>query len=131
MGDLRLICVDPAQVAEIWPYARHLIKTAIETTELSAFEPIEREVLEGKQLLWLAWNGQSIEAAAVTALVRPICILTACSGYQRERWLSLLDQIEKYAKDEGCKAMRIFGRKGWERVLDGYRIEHVVLEKVL
>lgn len=130
MGDPRLICVDPVRVSEFWPYAGPLIRAAVEQTNLSIFEDIEKQVLAGEQLLWLAWSGQ-IEAAATTHLCRNVCTLTACSGHQRERWLPLFEVIEKYAKDEGCHTMRIYGRKGWQRVLDGYRVEHVVLEKKL
>lgn len=126
-----LICVNPKRIDEIWPHAKHLIRAAIEQTELSAFEDIESAVLDGKQLLWLAWNGKHIEAAATTQLYNRVCILTACSGYQRERWLPLFERIEKYAGDEGCTRMRIYGRRGWERVLDGYRAEYVILEKAL
>lgn len=130
MGDTRLVCVDPARVGEFWPFAAPMIRAAIERTNLSAFEDIEREVLGGEQLLWLAWSDR-IEAAATTHLSHGICTLTACSGHHRQRWLPLFETIEKYAKDEGCSAMRIFGRRGWERVLDGYRVEHVILEKGL
>ena len=125
-----LCCVDPKDVAQIWPLARDLIRAAIDRTGLSDFADIEREVLTGDQLLWLAISDR-VEAAATTHLSRGVCTLTACSGHQRERWLPLFSRIEKYAKDEGCSAMRIYGRKGWERVLDGYRVEHVVLEKGL
>lgn len=127
-----LVCVDPKNVHEIWPHARQLIKTAIEHTGLSEFQDIECDILSGDQLLWLAISDH-IEAAAATHLIKtsgkPVCILTACSGSQRERWLPLFAQIEKYARDEGCKCVRIYGRKGWERVLTGYRVEHVILEK--
>ena len=130
-----LVCVDPCRVDEIWPHAKHLIRSAIEKTNLSDFDDIERDVLGGKQLLWLAWNGKEIEAAATTQLVgvncKPICVLTACAGHHRERWLPLFEKIEKYAKDEDCSTLRIYGRKGWERVLDGYRVEYVILEKKL
>lgn len=129
---MQLICVDPQRVNEFWPHVGGMIRVAIEATGLGEFEPIEREVLDGKQLLWLAWNGTHVEAAATTQLVKPgVCVLTACSGHQRERWLPLFAKIEQYARDEGCSTMRIYGRKGWERVLDGYRVEHVVLEKNL
>jgi hypothetical protein len=127
-----LVCVDPKNVHEIWPHARQLIKTAIEHTGLSEFQDIEYDILSGDQLLWLAISDH-IEAAATTHLIKtsgkPVCILTACSGSQRERWLPLFAIIEKYAKDEGCKCVRIYGRKGWQRVLHGYRVEHVILEK--
>lgn len=125
---VELVSVDPGRIDELWPHAKHLIRAAIEHESLSDFEHIEREVLDGKQLLWLAWSGE-IEAAATTQLSGKVCVLTACSGYHRERWLPLFAKIEQYAKDEGCSTMRIYGRKGWERVLDGYRIEHVILEK--
>lgn len=107
-----------------------MIRAAIERTELGDFEYIEENVLSGNQFLWLAVSDH-IEAAATTHLSRNVCTITACSGNQRERWLPLLAKIEKYAKDEGCHTMRLGGRKGWERVLTGYRVEHVILEKAL
>lgn len=125
-----LICADPKEVALVWPYAGPMIRVAIERTDLSDFTDIEKDVLAGDQLLWLAISDH-IEAAATTQLSRNVCTLTACSGHQRERWLPLFARIEKYAKDEGCRAMRIYGRPGWERVLDGYRREYVILEKAL
>lgn len=125
-----LICVAPDEVSKIWPYAGGMIRAAIERTDLGEFSELEKDVMAGDQLLWLAVSDH-IEAAATTQLARGVCTLTACSGHQRERWLSLFAKIEKYAKDEGCKAMRVVGRKGWERVLSGYHVEHVVLEKSL
>ena len=127
---MQLICVDPARVGEFWPHARDLIRAAIERTKLSEFADIETDVLSGDQLLWLAWSDR-IEAAATTHLSRDVCTLTACSGYDRDRWLPLFEKIEIYAKAEGAITMRIYGRKGWLRVLNGYRVEHVILEKSL
>lgn len=129
-----LVCVDPARIDEVWPHVRDKIRAAVERTELSNFADIEADVLTGMQLVWLAWDGREIMAAATTQLVKPrdkVCVLTACSGYDRDKWLPLFEQIEQYAKNEGCTRMRIYGRKGWERVLDGYRVEHVVLEKAI
>lgn len=129
-----LVCIDPANIEQNWPYARLLIKAAVERTNLSEFADIEKQVLSGDQLLWLAISDH-IEAAATTHLIKtsgkPVLIVTACSGHQRERWLPLFARIEKYAKDEGASRVRIYGRKGWERALNGYRAEYVILEKEL
>lgn len=125
-----LICVSPFDVAKTWPLAKDMIRAAIERTGLSEFADTEKDVLEGRQLLWLAISDH-VEAAATTQLSPGVCTLVACSGHQRERWLPLFARIEKYAKAEGCKTMRLYGRKGWERVLSGYRVEHVILEKTL
>lgn len=125
-----LICIDPATASESWPLARGLIKSAIERTDLSDFDYIEREVLAGNYLLWMAISDH-VEAAAVTQKASNVCTLVACAGHQMERWMPLRVRIEKYAKDEGCRCVRIIGRRGWERVLDGYHVEHVILEKAL
>lgn len=125
-----LVCVDPKNIQQFWPLARDRIRVAIETTGLSPFAETERQVLAGEQLLWLAWSG-SIEAAATTHLSDNVCTIVACSGHYRDRWISLRDKIEAYAKAEGCKRMRLYGRKGWERVLTDYRVEHIVMEKAL
>jgi hypothetical protein len=129
-----LICVDPARVHEFWPYAKSFIRLAIARTDLGSFESVERDVLSGDQLLWLAWEDQ-ILAAATSRLAdngnRKVCEIVACSGADRDRWLPLIRQIEDYAMKEGCSSTRIIGRVGWERVLDGYRREYVILEKRL
>jgi hypothetical protein len=122
-------------VDRVWPHARGIIKRASDKTGLGDFAQQEREILSGLQLLWLASDGQTIEAAATTQLVnengRKICVLVACGGKDRARWLPLLDGIEDFARKEGCAEMRIYGRKGWERVLSGYRSRYVILGKEL
>ncbi|CCE04134.1 conserved hypothetical protein [Bradyrhizobium sp. STM 3843] len=88
-------------------------------------------------MLWLALGGDSnavaIDAVAITSLqltdAGKVCVITACEGRGMGRWLPLIAGIEAYAKAEGCKRMRIFGRKGWLRVLQGYRQRHVIMDK--
>ncbi|VIO77386.1 hypothetical protein [Bradyrhizobium ivorense] len=91
--------------------------------------------MSGRSLLWLAWDALTIQAAAATVLINSevgkVCVITACGGVGMKRWLPLLDGIEAYARDEGCKRVRIYGRKGWMRVLEGYREKHVILDKDL
>lgn len=134
-ASVELICVDPARVHEVWPHAAGLIDRAVRRTGLNHTRDIADDVLSGAGLLWLAWNGAAIEAAATTALIETdtdkVCILTACGGHGRDRWLPLLARIEAYAKDEGCACVRIYGRRGWQRLLDGYSLKHVILERAL
>lgn len=130
-----LVCVDPKRVNEVWPLAKGFIEAAAKRTGLTEFCDIEDAVLCGDELLWLVWNGENVEAAATTQLVarldKPVCVLTACGGDNMSRWLPLLEQIETYARNEGCSCVRIYGRKGWSRVLENYAVKHVVLERPL
>lgn len=102
-------------------------------TGLSDFQEVEDSILDGDALLWLAWDGERIEAAASTILQKAngnlSCVIVACGGNDMGRWVGLIEQIETYAKNEGCSSTRIIGRAGWERVLKNYRRSHVVLER--
>lgn len=132
-----LVCVPPERVHEFWKLASHLIKGAMDRGGLTEFSDVEASVLDGNSatLLWLAWDGEKILAAAVTELSsfnnECFCTIVACGGYGKGEWVHLIDGLEKYAREEGCRAMRIWGRRGWERELEGYGIARVMLQKDL
>ena len=130
-----LVCVDPKQIKRVWPHAAHLIKSAILRTGLSDFKEVEDSILDGDALLWLAWDGERIVAAASTTLEkandRKSCTIVACGGDDMSQWLGLIEQIETFARNEGCQCVRITGRKGWLRVLDAYKSEYVIMEKAI
>ena len=130
-----LVCVDPERVREVWPHVSALLKAACYRTRLNAFADIEADILAGRSLLWIAWNGSRVESAAATILINSeigkVCIITACGGSDMKRWLPLIDQIETYARDEGCRRVRIYGRKGWLHVLEGYEERHIIMDKEL
>jgi hypothetical protein len=136
---MRLLCVDPARIHDIWPHVRDLIHAAMKRGDLGAFEPVEASVLAGDALLWLAWDGERIAAAAVTEIAetewRKVCVVVACGSRRRpagfDGWLPLLEGIESYARAAGCAAVRIMGRKGWARVLASYTAKRIILEKDL
>jgi hypothetical protein len=132
---LQLVCVPPDNAAAIWPHVRALIYAAMKRGDLSSFRPVEASVLAGDALLWLAWDGTHIQAAAVTELHqtewRKVCVVVACGGAGMRAWIPLLDGIEAYARAAGCTAVRIMGRKGWMRLLGDYRVKRIVLEKDL
>jgi hypothetical protein len=103
--------------------------------DLGRFDDLENDVLSGGALLWLAYSQPIIEAAAVTQIIltekSKVCMLQACGGSCLERWIGLIDPIEKYAKQQGCQCVRLMGRKGWSRVLENYRETKIVLERRL
>lgn len=88
----------------------------------------------GKAQLWIAWNGEDCEAAAITQLIERksgrACHMIACGGRDMRNWLGVLDEIEAWAKSQGCNAMRIpQARKGWARMLPDYDTTGVILSK--
>jgi hypothetical protein len=134
-ASVELVCVDPKRAHDIWPHISHLIRRAVTRTNLSHSADIEYDVLHGGGLVWLAWDGRTIKAAATTTLIETdadkVCVVTACAGEGMPVWLPLLGEIEAYAKAEDCACVRIYGRKGWARVLKNYHIAHIILERAL
>src|SRR5215510_10982481 len=131
----RAICVDPARLAETWPLVAPFIRRAAERDDRSDVSRIAQDLRDGTALLWLAWDGKAVCAAAVTQLNvandRKFCTITACGGRELKRWLSLIGALERFAIEEGCTSVRINGRRGWARVLSDYRLHSIVLEKEL
>jgi hypothetical protein len=134
-----LICIDPARIAEFWPHVGPLIAAALRRGRITDIAEVAHAVFVGEALVWIAWNGRAIKAAAVTQLSTVdgtrFCTVVACgtggSSGDRSEWLPLLEGLERYARQESCKAIRIFGRRGWERVLPDYKPARVLLEKEL
>jgi hypothetical protein len=132
---IQCICIDPAHVSRVWPLVAHLIRAAMRKGRISEFADVEAAVLAGTQLLWVAADRRAIWAAAVTQLSRAngekFCTIVACGGRERARWLPLKAELEKFAKAEGCTAIRIHGRRGWAREFPDYRLTRILLEKEL
>ena len=70
-------------------------------------------------------------SAPSSLLERKTGVNALVAAVDRREWLPLLGALERYARAEGCKAMRIFGRRGWERLLPDYKPARVLLEKEL
>lgn len=126
-------CVDPRLVHHVWPLVEPLLRSATERTGLSLFDSLKDGILNGPDLLWIAVRDGEITAACSTSLQLTdggkVCVITACGGKDIEQCGPSLEMIEIYAKAEGCTRVRIYGRKGWQRVLTGYHATHVILDK--
>ena len=105
---------------------------------ISEFAVVERGVRAGTMLLWIAADTRTILAAAVH---RDSAALDGerlqhhrglrYGKAQRARWLPLRSALETFARAEGCRAIRILGRRGWARALPDYKLTRILLEKEL
>jgi hypothetical protein len=131
--ELNLLCIYPPKVDEFWPYAAPLLKAACDRCGEWSIGEIKREIEKGA-LLWIVWNGEELKAACVTRLVEikgeKICQVLACGGHD-EDWRTRFEEIEDYARNEGCAKAQIQGRKGWARLFSDYELAWVTLEKRL
>ena len=134
----QLICVAPHLVDAVWPHAVALIDSALRRSDsdLTAAH-IKAKIDAGRSYLWIIWNG-SLLGSGTTEVVRlengrRICVITTCAGRDHHIWERVLDDIERYARNEGCDAVRFHGRMGWVRRLKhrGYAQPYVIVERKL
>lgn len=129
-----LACVDPDIVHLVWPKVSGWLRDAMRRGGLGSFEVLENSVLSGGALLWVFMDGQ-IKSATVTQVGvgegGKVCEILACGGADVLSDLQFIGKIETYARNEGCRAVRIMGRRGWVRALKEYKQTRVVLEKEL
>src|SRR5512139_4333773 len=128
---MKLLRVDPRWVAAVWPLFRDSFEKPIKKFGVSDFADIERDVLEGRDQLWVAYE-DSVKGAVTTALVGDACEIVVGAG--KIECLPLLEVIEQYGRKQNKRVMRVIGRKGWLRVLKHYKAvgtmgEAVVLER--
>jgi hypothetical protein len=133
---VKLICVPPWQAHEFLQLAYRHIEAAIERVGLSDLHVTVSDVLSGRSLLWLAVEDHGLVlGAGVTAIEQApngkVCVIVAWGSDEQSRCDPLLSTIEQFARDEGCVAVRLYGRTGWQRRLADYRVKAVIMERSL
>jgi hypothetical protein len=128
-----LFLVPQADADEVWILAEPYIKAGCEQGE-AVPEELLRAVLDGDAHLWIAFSDHC-EAAAVTKIMRAphglVCLLDAFGAESLERVRHLTPKVGEWAKKQGCVALRIYGRLGWQRVMKDFTPRWVAMDKKL
>ncbi len=121
------------EIPSIWPHVVDHIKRAIDRGSDYTLEQIFDGLITRDFQLWTS-QSETIEAALVTAIqddaTGRFCLLLAAGGENMDAWLDFIGVIEEWARDHNCHEMRIYGRRGWAKVLD-YDICFTKMRKTL
>lgn len=99
----------------------------------SVFQALDR----GQYQLWtIIGPGGLVYAAMVTEILQYVggaktCMLLLLGGTEMRRWIHLIEEVEQWAREEGCSQLEIHGRRGWKRMLKQYTQPFIVLRKEL
>lgn len=129
----RLLCVAPADIEAAWPIAAPMIDAAYAALDEPMPEDLLPWLMAGKGFLWVLIDRETkIIAAGTTSLIRGraglVCRAVTCGGSGGD-WETVITEIERYARAEGCYKVKVDGRRGWGRVLPGYDPVCVTFEK--
>lgn len=134
-----IVQVTPDHAAAMWGALAPLFERVTRHTN-GCYEPADvlREILNGTQTLWVAWDEKrnALDAAMTTSLAtyprRKACRVLYISGGNMKAWLGeFIETVERYARDNGATLLEGFFRPGWARVWPGSRTCGVNLVKDL
>ena len=77
--------------------------------------------------LWIAWS-ERILCACVTQIEiskrKRFLTILFIGGEKMELWLEYMNLMIDFAKANECDEIRVFGRKGWGRVLNSFGFDN-------
>ena len=124
---MRLVGIPSHEVGGIWPAVRDLVKIAADMSGgRHSIETVKAATQDQRQQLWCVVNDTGPRPRIVAVLITEIkvcdtglklCELVLLAGRQRDKWIHLIKDIERWAHDEGCAKIQAMGRQGWVRVM--------------
>jgi hypothetical protein len=120
------------EVNDVWFEVLPLIESALEYGDGKYDTHSIYQKLKSREMqLWLSLN-KGIEALCITQIQiypqKKVCLLHVVAGRDMNHWLQFLDEIETWAKQQGCQSLEAYGRPGWKKVT-GWEQIHVVIRK--
>jgi hypothetical protein len=134
----------PEEVTMHWELLRpEIIRSLDHSFDETSLSTHLSKVLNYQSQLWVFYDGDiwsdSLKGVGLTQFLqysnyRTLHIIT-CSGYDWAVWADQYYVVEQFAKDNKCKAVESWGRKGWARALPkaipGFEEAYVVMRKEL
>lgn len=112
----------PSDIANYWA---KLLPFICPVKGLRTLDEIRSQLESGHAQAWYCQEG-----AWITKIYPDYGVIWMCSG-KLAAMLPYLPLTEKYLKSHGCNFVRIEGRRGWLKALDGYEEEFTVMKKTL
>jgi hypothetical protein len=129
-----LYCVPPKEVPKFWPFVAQMIDDSHAAVDLPTPD-VRTWLIEEKGLLWIAVLGLKIVGCLTTSLERQrsglVCRMVSAGADALQYCTDHQEEIEAYARAEGCSKMVFEGRPGWGKMLRGYAPKTVSFEKAL
>lgn len=113
-----------AEHTPAWPHIRSLLEPAARLTN--------SPILGEHHQVWVVTDGAEIIAAGTTRLTEEWAEILLTGGRDHRRWARpAMDMICDWARAEGKRAVRLYGRKGWKRVHGLEQIDDRTFERAL
>ena len=113
--------IQPAGARHHWPVVEQWVEAA--ASEISSWSADDwlRKIESAHAQLWLIRVGSVYTGVIITEIydtaAGKTCALPIVGGSHLNASLSVLEEIERWAKEQGCTRLQGDGREGWVRAL--------------
>ena len=108
-----------------WEHAKPLLEPALDGTY--TIDDVKREIDANRAELW--WLGSAAVVTQIMQYPAKRCLRVWLAGGDLDTIKRAAPALDDIARELGCSRIEIEGRKGWERALDGYDTQRLVLSK--
>lgn len=134
---LHWIRITQASLPEAAPILEPILRRSTELTSGRLFpDDVFRGVADGHMQLWaITEEDLRVLGLVVTEIMqypaKRACLIFQLAGHDIRRWIHFLEDLEMWAKGQGCQMMEIQGRRGWAKLCPEYTEAFTVFEKEL
>lgn len=133
----QLVAIEPEDLGSVWDLIEPFMFEVIDGCNgRHTMESLISEITNRELALWAVVGASGLRALVGTQ------ILVASSGLRSltirftvgkglHAWIGLLDDLEDYARSQGCTRVETYSRKGWAKHMPDYKLTHILLEKDL
>lgn len=138
VSEFALYGVPSHLIAATYPFVQKYLSASTQLSD-GCFTPEDiLQSLKNKEMqLWVVSCKSIIHCAIITEVKqfphqKHLNILFL-GGDEMDKWIHLIEDMINRAKNNGCDAVKIYGRKGWEKALSkfGFKHSHTVLKRDL
>ena len=131
-----ITAVLPDDIESVWHLINdYMIGAAKYTHGRFKVEDIKAQLLSNpRQQLWIAYDDKIYGAVITEVLTYPqmkTLIMHFTGGVEFAKWHNeIISVLRSFAKDNNCKTIEAFGRKGWKRIFknDGFSSNFMFFE---
>ena len=124
-----LRCYSSDQIPSVWETAKPFIEIALNQGSDYTLDDIYEGLCDKQMQLWM-YDNAALVTSIQTDARNKFCLLVTLGGEHMSTWFQYLPIVEDWAKDQGAKEMRLYGRPGWKK-LTGYNIDYCKMSKKL
>lgn len=133
-NDYKIYGILSQYIDVVWRNAKPFIQNALKYGDNKyTLDSVKKALISRDMQLWLIYLNANIKGIVVTEIIqypnKKYLTIVLLSGVEFDAWAYHWSTIKEWAIGEGCEAVQVFGRPGWERKLKtlGFEKIHTVL----